>query len=258
MPDRLAPAPGSLSTRSHGKRRRAARRRWLGAGAIGLAILAVAALAVAGFLAPVGSWIAALRGWIEGFGAWGVAVYALTYVVATVAMLPCAPLALIGGLAWGIWAFPLVVATALVGASLAFQIGRYLAQERVRAWAATHPRGAAVIEAVSEQGWKVVLLLRLSPVVPFNVQNYLFGITSIGFLPYAVATAVGILPGASLFISIGAFGHGTEDPGSRTLNWVLFGIGLAATVVAAVLVTRRVLAKLKEMEAARHRAETTG
>ena len=61
---------------------------------------------------------------------------------------------------------------------------------------------------MSEQGWKIVLLLRLSPVVPFNVQNYLFGITRIGFAQYALATAIGILPGASLFISIGAFGHG--------------------------------------------------
>jgi uncharacterized membrane protein YdjX (TVP38/TMEM64 family) len=80
------------------------------------------------------------------------------------------------------------------------------------------------------------------------VQNYLFGVTSIGFVPYAVATAIGVLPGATLFISIGAFGHGAEDPGSRTLNWVLFGIGLAATIVAAVLVTRRVLAKLQAIE----------
>ena len=250
MPDRLAQAPVSLSTGSREKR---VAHRWrLGAAAVALVIALIAGLAIAGFLAPVGSWIAALRGWIESFGAWGVAVFALTYIVATIAILPCAPLALIGGLAWGTWAFPLVIAAALVGASLAFQIGRHLAQERVQAWAATHPRGAAVIEAVSEQGWRIVLLLRLSPVVPFNVQNYLFGITSIGFTPYAMATALGILPGASLFISIGAFGHSTEDPGSRTLNWVLFGLGLAATVVAAVLVARTVVAKLRAIEPRRH------
>jgi uncharacterized membrane protein YdjX (TVP38/TMEM64 family) len=248
MPDRLARTPGDLAAESRRQRRRAARRWWLAAAAVGVVLALIAALAVAGFLAPLGSWIEAFRGWIEGFGAWGMAVFALTYVLATIAMLPCAPLTVIGGLAWGVWAFPLVIATALVGASLAFQIGRTLAQDRVRTWVATRPRSAAVIEAVSEQGWKVVLLLRLSPVVPFNVQNYLFGITSIGFVPYALATAVGILPGASLFLSIGAFGHGTVDPDSRTWNWIFFAVGLAATVVAAALVTRRVLAKLREME----------
>jgi uncharacterized membrane protein YdjX (TVP38/TMEM64 family) len=248
MPDRAAPAPGATTGPSRARRHWLVRRWWLGVAALCVAVVLIVVLAVAGLLAPVGSWIYAFRGWIEGFGAWGIAVFVLTYLLATIAMLPCAPLTVIGGLAWGVWAFPLVIATALVGASLAFEIGRYLAQDKVRAWAATRPRGAAMIEAVSEQGWKVVLLLRLSPVVPFNVQNYLFGITSIGFAPYALATAVGILPGASLFLSIGAFGHGAEDAGSRTVNWALFGVGLAATVAAAVLVTRRVLAKLREME----------
>jgi uncharacterized membrane protein YdjX (TVP38/TMEM64 family) len=248
MPDCLqAPETPSASLGP----RRTGRRWWLWATIVALVI----ALAVVGFLSPVGSWIATFRAWIDSFGAWGLAVFALAYVVATIAMLPCAPLSVIAGLAWGIWALPLVIVAALVGASLAFQIGRHLAQDRVHAWAATRPRGAAVIEAVSEQGWKIVLLLRLSPVVPFNVQNYLFGITTIGFVPYAMATAVGILPGALLFISIGTFGHGTEDADSRSLNWILFGVGLIATVIAAVLVTRRVLAKLRAMEAAPQRAD---
>lgn len=189
-----------------------------------------------------------MRAWIEGFGPWGVAVFAAAYVLATVAMLPCAPLTVIGGLAWGPWALPLVIAATVTGASMAFQIGRHLARDRVQAWAATHPKGAAVIDAVGEQGWKIVLLLRLSPLVPFNVQSYLFGITSIGFLPYAIATAIGVLPGASLFLAIGAFGHGTEDSGSRTLNWILFGVGLTATVAAATLVTRKVMSKLAALK----------
>jgi uncharacterized membrane protein YdjX (TVP38/TMEM64 family) len=118
----------------------------------------------------------------------------------------------------------------------------------VQGWASRHPHGGAIVDAVTEQGWKIVLLLRLSPLVPFNVQNYLFGITGISFAHYAVATALGVLPGAALFLSIGAFGHGTEDADSRMLNWILFGVGLVATVVAAVTVTRRVLAKLRAIE----------
>jgi uncharacterized membrane protein YdjX (TVP38/TMEM64 family) len=157
----------------------------------------------------------------------------------------------VAGLAWGIWALPLVIASAVIGSSLAFQIGRRLAQARVRAWTDTRPRGAAVIEAVSEQGWRIMLLLRLSPVIPFNVQNYLFSITDIRFLPYLAATAIGTLPGSTLFISIGAFGHGAEDAEGRTLNWILFGVGLVATVAAAALVTRTVLAKLRKLDRGR-------
>lgn len=212
--------------------------------------LLVIALAVVGVLSPVGTWIEAFRGWVDSLGVWGVAVFALLYVLATIALLPCAPLSVVAGLVYGIWAFPLVIVSAMAGAALAFQIGRHLAQKRVRSWAADHPRGGAVIDAVSEQGWKVVLLLRLSPLVPFNVQNYLFGVTNVRFVHYLIATAIGILPGAALFISIGAFGHGTDDATSHTISWLLFGIGLATTALAAIVVTRKVRARLRPPRAA--------
>jgi uncharacterized membrane protein YdjX (TVP38/TMEM64 family) len=224
------------------------RRHWYRAALAVLAIGAAAAIAIAGSLDSVGAWVNGFRGWIEHLGAWGPTTFVLIYIAATLVMAPCAPLSLIAGLAWGIWAFPLVIASALAGSSLAFQIGRRLARARLRRWTRTHPRSAAVIEAVSDQGWKIVLLLRLSPVVPFNMQNYLFGITNIRFLPYLAATAVGLLPGSALFISIGAFGHGSEDGSSRTLNWILFAIGLAATIAAAVLVTRQVMRKLRRTD----------
>jgi uncharacterized membrane protein YdjX (TVP38/TMEM64 family) len=185
-----------------------------------------------------------IHAWIEGFGVWGMLVFALVYILATLALIPGAPLSIVAGLAYGLWGLPLVVLAALAGSSLAFQLARTFAHGRVHAWTRRHPRGGALVAAVRDQGWKIVLLLRLSPVVPFNVQNYLFGITGISFSQYAAATAVGILPGAALFISIGAFGHGTSDDSSRMVNWVLFGIGLAATVLAVALVTRKALARL--------------
>jgi uncharacterized membrane protein YdjX (TVP38/TMEM64 family) len=220
---------------------------WRWAAAAVLALLLVA-LAIAGFKPPLVAWIASFRDWIDGLGVWGVAIFVAAYVAATLAMLPCAPLSIVAGLAWGPWALPLVIAAVAVGASLAFHIARRLAQARVQAWARRNPRGEAVVEAVTEQGWKVVLLLRLSPLVPFNLQNYLFGITRIRFTPYLVATLIGVLPGALLFISVGAFGHGAEDADSRLFNWILFAVGLAATIAAAVLVTRRVLARLRDVE----------
>ncbi len=241
MSHRGAPAREATATSPATWLRRARGRWWVWTAAA----IVIVALAVAGVLSPVGTWIDTYRGWVESLGVWGVVVFGVLYVLATIALLPCAPLSIVAGLAYGVWAFPLVIASAMTGAALAFQIGRHLAQERVRAWAQDHPRGAAVIDAVSAQGWKVVLLLRLSPLIPFNVQNYLFGITSISFTHYAIATAIGILPGAALFISIGAFGHGADDDEGRLLNWILFGVGLAATALAAVLVSRTVVAKLR-------------
>ncbi|HKU93870.1 MAG TPA: TVP38/TMEM64 family protein [Vineibacter sp.] len=241
MPHRGVPVTEAIAMPLRTGHRHAQGRWWLWAAGA----LVVLALATAGLLSPVGTWIDTFHNWVESLGIWGVVVFALVYVVATVALLPCAPLSIVAGLAYGVWAFPLVIVSAMTGACLAFQIGRHLARERVRSWAKDHPRGAAVIDAVSEQGWKVVLLLRLSPLVPFNVQNYLFGVTAIRFVHYAIATAIGILPGAALFISIGAFGHGAEGDEGRILNWILFGIGLAATVLAAALVSRTVIAKLR-------------
>jgi len=246
MSHRGVPVREAIAMPLHTGRQHAQGRWWVWAAGA----LLVIALAVIGVLSPVGTWIDTFRGWVDSLGVWGVAIFALLYVLATIALLPCAPLSIVAGLVYGVWAFPLVIVSALAGAALAFQIGRHLAQERVRSWAADHPRGGAVIDAVREQGWKVVLLLRLSPLVPFNVQNYLFGVTGIGFAPYAVATAIGILPGAALFISIGAFGHGTDDATSHTIGWLLFGIGLATTALAAIVVTRKVRARLRSPRAA--------
>jgi membrane protein DedA with SNARE-associated domain len=91
---------------------------------------------------------------------------------------------------------------ATLGSSLAFLIARYLLRERIKRALHKRPKFKAVDEAVSEDGWRIVLLLRLSPLVPFNLQNYFFGITEIKFWQYMVATFVGIIPrGHSVLVS---------------------------------------------------------
>jgi uncharacterized membrane protein YdjX (TVP38/TMEM64 family) len=106
----------------------------------------------------------------------------------------------------------------------------------------TSRKFAAVDNAVTEEGWKIVVLLRLSPLVPFNVQNYLFGITDIPFPHYFAATCVGIIPGTVLFVYLGALGNTSAG----RLEWVFFGVGLLATVTVAVLVTRKAKERLAE------------
>lgn len=122
-------------------------------------------------------------------------------------LVPGASLSLIAGLVFGIgWGLLLVLVSATIGATLAFLVARYLVHDRTADMANRYPRFNAATKAVSEEGWKVVALLRLSPLIPFNLQNYFYGITDITLWHYVSATLVGILPGALLYVYLGAAG----------------------------------------------------
>jgi uncharacterized membrane protein YdjX (TVP38/TMEM64 family) len=201
-----------------------------------------AALCLGWLVLPVGEWITAFQRSVLGLGAAGVAIFAGVFIAATLLLAPDWPLAIAAGMVYGLWAVLLILAAAIVAASLAFLVARYLLRQRVRAILTANRRFAAVDNAVTEEGWKIVVLLRLSPLVPFNVQNYLFGITDIPFRHYFAATSAGIVPGTVLFVYLGALGNASGGP----LELGFFGLGLAATAVVVILVTRKVKAKLAE------------
>ena len=180
--------------------------------------------------------------WILGLGVWGVVIFAAVFVAATLVLAPDWPLAVAAGMVYGLWAVPIVLAAAIVAASLAFLAARYLVRHRVCAALAANRKFAAVDNAVTEEGWKIVVLLRLSPLVPFNLQNYLFGITDIPFAHYFAATCAGIIPGTVLFVYLGALGNTSGGP----LEWLFFLVGLLATAIVALLVTRKAKEKLAE------------
>ncbi len=182
--------------------------------------------------------------WIEGLGVWGVVAFGVIYVVATVLLIPASPLTLVAGLAFGLWGFPLIVVAATVGAALAFLVARYVARNKVKAIVAKRPKFKAVDEAVTEEGWKIVALMRLSPLVPFNLQNYLFGVTDIAFTRYLAATFVGIMPGSLLYVYLGSLGQ--QSGGGSTGKWIFLGVGLIATAITVVLITRKAKARLAQ------------
>ena len=201
-------------------------------------------------LLPLGEWIQALERWFRDLGPAGVVVFALAYVVGTVVLAPGSAMSILGGLLFGWWGIPIVLVSASIGTSLAFLIARYLARDAVASRLESRPKLKAVDKAVDEEGWKVVALLRLSPLVPFGLQNYLFGLTSVGFWPYALATAFGIVPGTALYVSLGALGQGAARGASAgPAGWVLLGIGAAATVAVTILVGRKAKAVLAQREA---------
>jgi uncharacterized membrane protein YdjX (TVP38/TMEM64 family) len=214
---------------------------------IGAAI--IVALVIAWILLPVKEWIEALTRWVGEMGIVGAVVFAAFYAIATVLLAPGAPLTIAAGLVFGVAAgFPIVLIGATIGAALAFLAARYLVRDKVKAMVESRPKLKAVDRAVADEGWKIVAMVRLTPIVPFNVQNYFFGLTEVKFWHYVAATAIGIVPGVLLYLYLGAIGAATLSGGAKfgPLQWGLFIAGLIATIVVVILVTKKAKAKLKE------------
>ena len=200
-------------------------------------LLVVAAL-------PVNEWLESVRGWIAGLGFWAPAAYAATYGLATTIFIPASALSLAAGVLFGVWKGSAIV---WIGANLAtvasFLIARFAARSRVEAMAQARPRFAAVDRALGEEGWKIVALMRLSPVFPFTLQNYLFGVTAVRFWPYTIASAVCMVPGTFLYVYVGYAGGqaaaaASGAPGTEALRLGLQAVGVLATILVTVFVTR--------------------
>ena len=188
--------------------------------------------------------ITAATAWIEGLGALGPVVFILLYAVAVVAFVPGSLLTLAAGALFGIGAgtfYTLVAAT--LGASLAFLVARYAVRGVVERRLATNPRFAALDRAIGRDGRRFVLLLRLSPVFPFNVLNYALGVTDVRFVDYLVAS-IGMVPGTLLYVYYGKLAGdvtraaGGSAPPRTAAYYVVLALGLAATVAVTAYVTR--------------------
>ncbi|HYN20419.1 MAG TPA: TVP38/TMEM64 family protein [Thermoanaerobaculia bacterium] len=181
--------------------------------------------------------------WVDGLGALGPLVFILGYVVATVAFIPGSVLTGAAGYLFGLaWGTLYTMIGATLGASAAFLIARYLARGAIERRIAGDPRFAAIDKAVGREGFKIVALLRLSPVFPFNLLNYALGLTKVRFLHYFAASAA-MLPGTLLYVyygaaadSLAAAGSGKTEKG--TGDWVLLGLGLVITILVTTFVTR--------------------
>lgn len=218
-----------------------------------LLMLATAAAATAAFLLlPVGAWLVTFLEWVRGLGAWGPVLVAASYVVACLLFVPGSVLTMGSGFLFGV---ALGTATVSVGSTLgaaaAFLAGRTLARGVVEAKVAGSPKFRAIDRAIERHGFKIVLLTRLSPVFPFNLLNYAYGLTGVSFWRYVLASWIGMLPGTVMYVYLGATVRNLSDLAAGrieagTAHYILFGIGLAATVAVTALVTRAARAALRE------------
>ncbi len=206
--------------------------------ALGVALIALSSATV--FL-PVKDWVKAFSDWVQTLGALGVVLFILAYALATVFFLPGWIFTVAAGLVYGvIGGTAVALAGAILGSSLAFLCGRYLVRKRVHAATKGNKKFVAIDKAIGEQGWKIVGLLRLSPLIPFNLSNYFYGVTAVGFWPYFVASAVGMLPGTLLYAYLGGAGKAglSGGGGSSPLKYVLLGVGLLATIAVTIFISR--------------------
>jgi len=207
-----------------------------------VAISVVITLSILTVVLPVKEWIREFIGWVQQLGPAGVVVFIIAYALATVLFLPGWIFTVSAGLIYGIVAGTAIALTgAVIGASLAFLVARYLLRQNIEELTKKNPRFRAIDEAIGKNGWKIVGLLRLSPLIPFNLSNYFYGITAVPFWQYVLVSAVGMLPGTLLYAYLGAIGRaGVSGSASSHNKWqyVLLAIGLIATVAVTILVSR--------------------
>lgn len=212
--------------------------------------LVIAALCGGWFLLPLREWMDGLQHWLQGLGAWGVVTLVLILFFITFLPAPDWPLPIAAGYVYGAWAFPLVYGSIVLASAFAFLGARHLFRDRIKRLLDRRAKYHAFDKAVGEEGWKVVALVRLSPIMPFNLQNYAFAVTAVPFWPYLGGTLVGLIPGTALYVYFGIFGKGLGKGGSP-LEWVLFGVGIVATIGLGVLVTVKTKAKFSKAKKSR-------
>ena len=191
-------------------------------------------------------WVTSFRIWVQELGALGWIISILGYALASFVLIPGGLLTITAGLAFGLWGFFIVVIGATIGAGMSFLAARYLFRKHVENSLGKKPLFKALNEAIKEEGWKVVGLMRFSPAMPFSLQNWLFGVTAVNFFPYLIATFFGIMPGTLLYVWIGSIG-GSAAAGAETstAKYIFLIVGIIATLAVTILIGKKAKEKLK-------------
>lgn len=175
---------------------------------------------------------------VDDWGPLGYVAYILVYAGLELLAVPAIPLTMTAGVIFGVGAGTAVVSIAsTLAATGAFLIARYVARERFASWARRNPKFVAIDKAIGKEGFRVVALLRLSPLLPLAASNYLYGLTSVDLWSYVAASWAGMLPGTFAYVAAGTYGkelvlggHGFSH-GGMELWQVAVGLGVTALAV---------------------------
>jgi uncharacterized membrane protein YdjX (TVP38/TMEM64 family) len=193
--------------------------------------------------------------WIDSLGFWAPVTFIVIYILATVLFIPGSILTLGAGVVFGVILGSIYVFIgATLGATAAFLVGRYLARGWVSKQIENNPKFKAIYQAVAKEGLKIVLLTRLSPVFPFNLLNYSFGITQVSLKDYFLAS-IGMVPGTVMYVYIGSLAgsiatigaaNQPKNPETELAQWVIRVVGFIATVAVTIYITRIARKALEE------------
>lgn len=141
-----------------------------------------------------------LDAFFASMGAWAPAAFIGIWIVACILLLPGLPISIVGGFIFGpIWGSVWTTVGANLGAAAAFLIGRYAARDMVEGWVQKNPTLKKIDEGVRKQGWRMLMITRLVPIFPFNIQNYVYGLTDIPFRTYVLVTLPCMIPATIAF-----------------------------------------------------------
>ena len=213
-----------------------------------IGIVAVIAAVIVGFRKlPTGEWIEQVNTWVESLGAWGPLAYGGFYILAALLFIPGSAITIGAGALFGLGIGTVVVSLAsTASAAIALPLARSLFRNKVQKFAEERPSFQAVDKAIEDGGWKVVGLLRLSPIVPFSALNYLLGITNVRYLPAVLISWIAMLPGTLLYVYFGAIGKDVASGKERGPGqWAMIIAGLVATLVVTVYLTKMAKARMK-------------
>jgi uncharacterized membrane protein YdjX (TVP38/TMEM64 family) len=217
-------------------------------------------------LLPVGKLVTKFDVLLDRLGPFAMIGFVVIYVVDALVLGPAWLLALVAGLAFGLVKGGLLVwVSANAAAAVGFLVARYFARHRIEKIAMKNEKYEAVDRAIKRHGWKVVLLLRVSPILPYTISNYIYGLTAVDFVHYVIASAVGLVPMVAVYVSIGAAGReaALAAAGGRhahsLVEWIVLGVGVLVTIAAAILIARSAKQELAAMRLERlARAEKAG
>jgi uncharacterized membrane protein YdjX (TVP38/TMEM64 family) len=211
---------------------------------IAAALVVVTALSAAMALLPVRMVLRELLEWMDGLGFWAPVLLVIAYVVACLCFIPGLLLSVGAGFLFGVVEGAITVSVgSVLGATAAFLVGRTLGRGAIERMIAGHPKFAAIHRAVGVEGFKIVLLTRLSPAIPFNVLNYALGLTPVKLRDFVLASWIGMFPATLMYVYIGSTLADLAELGDKThesaaARHALLALGLAATILLTVLVTR--------------------
>lgn len=197
-------------------------------------------------------WLTTSMDWINASGWIGMVWFVVLYTLTCVFFLPGSFLTVGAGAIYGFWGGALLVTlSSTIGAVVNFVTGRYLLRAFVLRHLAHRPNFSALDQAIKREGWQVILISRISPVVPHSLVSYIAGVTQISLLRFTIASFVGFVPISVLYSYAGAvlgavarsnFQFSSDDP----LAWTLYILGLVITVLTVVMATRMATKALRQ------------